>query len=65
MNLPTDGIQAAIYHELFHAHQYEGGLTQVSQDAKWLKEATAMWTVDQVNREFNYEHKDVYNKIAI
>lgn len=60
MNLHTDEVQAAIYHELFHAYQYEAGLTQVTQDAKWLKEATAMWAVDQVDRELNYEHRYIH-----
>ena len=60
MNLEFEEIQAAVYHELFHAYQYEAGLIQTSEEAKWLKESTAMWAVDQVDRDFNFEHKYIH-----
>ena len=55
-------LTASLIHELFHAFQQEVwnvSLLAAAMDerAEWLRESTALWAVDQVYPDLDYEHE--------
>lgn len=57
--LDTDTIIGCLIHELFHAYQVQDGLIlpacSMDDETEWLAEASAVWAVDQVYSDNDYE----------
>lgn len=57
--LDINTIVGCLIHELFHAYQIQDGLMlpvcSIDDETQWLAEATALWAVDQVYSDNDYE----------
>lgn len=64
-NQSDDFIKGSLYYELFKAYQAELGLKNTTDEEKWLQQATAMWAVNLVDSELQFEtlfNKYLYEK---
>lgn len=64
-NQPEDIMLGSLYFELCQAYQYQYGIKEANDQDEWLMDATAMWAVNLVDQENDYEksfNKYIHNK---